>query len=365
MPKKGERVYHRKDGLWEARYVKEIDAFGKKKYGSVYAHSCREVKEKRQEIEDNIRLFNRPIVTRNMTIEQLVEEYLYISKNRIKSSTYQRYSGFFEKHIKSTIGSQPVIYFSTTVIHKFALERLESGLCPQTVNTILVFLHSCLKYGHRQYNLPMPDILYLSEVKKEMRVLSQEEQKRLVGYLIEKMDIYKFGVLLALYTGLRIGELCGLKWEDINENSIKVRRTVQRLKRDDDKGTELFIGEPKTRTSMREIPIPSFLKKHLELFKNESVSEYVLGTKTIPIAEPRIMQIRFKKYLKEADVEKANFHSLRHTFATRCVEGNFEIKSLSEVLGHANVDITLNRYVHSSFQLKATNMEKLSQFYAL
>ena len=171
MPKKGELVYRRKDGLWEARYVKEIDAFGKRKYGSVYAHSCKEAKEKRQAVVDNIHLYQRWPVSRNMTITELANEYLYVCKNRIKESTYQRYEGLLKNHIRH-IGNQPIIYINTAAIRQFAISRLENGTKPQSVNTVHVFLHSCLKYGQRQYNLPMSEVLYLPTAKKEMRVLS-------------------------------------------------------------------------------------------------------------------------------------------------------------------------------------------------
>lgn len=361
MSKKGERIYHRKDGLWEARYIKEIDPFGKKKYGSVYGHTVKEAKEKRQEKEDNIRLFKRPIVTRNMTISELAEEYLYISKSRIKVSTMQRYKGYIKNHFNGTFGKQPIIYITNFSIHDFAVKKLEAGLSPQTVNLILVFLHSCFAYAHKQYNFVVPEIAYLLENKKEMRVLSTEEQKRLARYLKQDLDVYKFGVLLALYTGLRIGELCGLKWEDISEDRIHVRRTVQRLQNENNSGTKLYIGTPKTATSIREIPVPSFLKELIEEFRANSTQEFVLGTDKMPIAEPRIMQIKFKEYLAATQIEKATFHTLRHTFATRCVEVDFEVKSLSTVLGHSNVATTLSLYVHSTFQLKLENMEKLQK----
>lgn len=360
MPKKGEHVYHRKDGLWEARYVKEIDAYGKRKYGSVYAHTCREAKEKRQEMIDTIRLFQKPTTARNVTVAQLANEYLYVNQHRIKPSTYQRYSGYLNNHLIH-MGGQPILYVTTSVINEFAMSRLHIGMAPQTINVILAFLHACLKYGQRQYNLPMPEIIYLSTCKKEMRVFSKEEQQSLVRYLNKDTDIYKFGVLLTLYTGLRIGELCGLKWEDINDKSIKVRRSIQRLQIPNKQTTELYIGTPKTDASIREIPIPSFLKNIIKSFKIKNDGyEYLLGTKRVPIAEPRIMQIKFRQYLNEIGIEGATFHTLRHTFATRCVECGFEVKSLSEILGHTNVQITLNRYVHSSFELKANNMEKLS-----
>ena len=121
MPRKGENVYHRKDGLWEARYVKEIDEFGKKKYGSVYGHSCREAKEKRQQIVDNIRLFQKPVCTRNTTVYQLAEEWLHLCQSKLKLSTYQRYRGFLENHIIH-IGNLPVIFCSSATLQNFVFK---------------------------------------------------------------------------------------------------------------------------------------------------------------------------------------------------------------------------------------------------
>lgn len=218
MARRGDSIYRRKDGLWEARYVKEIDINGKKKYGSVYAHSYREAKAKQQDAMDHILLYQRPPSTRKITVNDLAEEWLLVNRNRLKPSSIQRYQGFFKNHIKPVLGSVSVLYLTTVVIHQFAANRLEAGLAPQTVNAILTVLHSILKYGHRQYQLPLPEIVYLSNEKKEMRVLSLDEQKKLVNYLRQDMDIYKLGVLVALYTGVRIGELCALKWEDIDDN---------------------------------------------------------------------------------------------------------------------------------------------------
>ena len=358
MPRRGENVYHRKDGLWEARYVKEIDAFGRKKYGSVYGHTCKEVKEKRQQVCDQILLFQRPIATRNMTVSQLVDEWIKLNRHRLKPTTLQRYAGLYNKHIKGPLGKLPVLYFTTVSINDFAIERLNTGLSPQTVNGILVFLHTCLKYGHRQYRLPLPEIIYLTPNKKEMRVLSIEEQRRLTDFLLQDLDIYKFGVVLALYTGLRIGELCALQWSDVANGRIKVQRTMQRVQRTDGNGTELYIGEPKTQSSSREIPIPSFLTEQIEQFRDET-QQYVLGTRFMRIVEPRTMQNKFKRYLSAVNIDGATFHTLRHSFASRCVEAGFDIKSLSEILGHSDVKVSLNRYVHSSFSLKVDNMEKL------
>lgn len=360
MGRRGEAIYHRKDGLWEARYVKEIDISGKKKYGSVYGHSYKEGKEKRQDALDNILLYQKAPSSRRITVGELAAEWLLVNQNRLKPSTQQRYQGFLKNHIACGLGSMQAVYLSTLTLHQFAMDRLAAGLGPQTVNAVLTVLHSILKYGRRQYQLPVPEIVYLSTEKKEMRVLSQEEQKKLVAYLMQDMDIFKLGILVALYTGLRIGELCALRWEDIDDISIAVRRTMQRLQKKDGSGTELFIGAPKTKTSMRTIPIPTFLRGYISEFRKPDLAQaYFLASRSKEVVEPRNMQYRFKRILRKAGVDKANFHALRHTFATRCVEAGFEIKSLSEILGHANVQTTLNKYVHSSFALKQSNMDLL------
>lgn len=361
MGRRGDSIYQRKDGLWEARYVKEIDLSGKKKYGSVYGHTHREAKEKRQDVLDRILLYKKPPSARRITVKELAAEWLLVNQNRIKPSTHQRYQGFLKNHLEGSIGSTEALYITSVTIYQFSKECLSKGLAPQTVNAILTVLHSILEYGHRQYQLAIPEIIYLTCEKKEMRVLSKVEQKKLVDYLMKDLDTCKLGVLVALYTGLRVGELCGLKWEDLGTDSLTVRRTMQRLKKNDGNGTELHIGSPKTKTSLRTIPIPSFLQCLIEPFRKPELEDsYFLASVPGEVIEPRIIQYRFKRYLKEAGIEPANFHSLRHTFATRCVEAGFEIKSLSEILGHANVQTTLNKYVHSSFALKQANMELLT-----
>lgn len=360
MPRKGDKVYKRKDGLWEARYVKEIDVSGRKKYGSVYAKTCSEAKEKRQAAMDSLLLYGAPIGPRKITVEMLVQEWLAINRQRIKASSAKRYEGFWRNHIEPTIGHRTAISCTTVVVHDFAVERLTSGLSAISVNAILVFLHSCFKYGQRQYRLPMPDFVYFPREKAEMRVLSQREQRRLEAFLIGDIDVYKFGVLLTLYTGLRVGELCALKWCDVDSGSLTVRGTMQRLSRDGG-GSEVVVGSPKTKTSARTIPLPPFLINYVELFRAKSYPDaYVLSNGNKSIVEPRVMQYKFKRYLDELGIKGATFHTLRHSFATRCVDKyNFEIKTLSEILGHSSIEMTLNKYVHSSMDLKRSNMERL------
>lgn len=361
MSKRGENIRKRSDGLWEARYVKEIDESGKKKYGSVYAHKYREVKEKRQAILDKQFLGVTPSLPRNITVNDLAKEWLALNQHRLKPSSFQRYCGYYHNHIENHIGKQNVLFLTPVNIHEFAADRQQYGLSPKTVNAVLVFLHSCLKYGERQYKLPIPEIVYLKVDDKEMRVLLRDEQKRLEKYLFTDMDVYKFGILLCLYSGLRIGELCGLQWSDIEENVIHVRRTVQRLNIPGTHHTELHIGPPKTKQSVRDIPLPDIFNPVLENMRALTGKDiYVLGGRTEPNVEPRHMQKRFQEIMSEVGLKNVTPHSLRHTFATRCVENNFETKSLSVVLGHKSVQTTMNLYVHTSHDTKQMNMNKLS-----
>lgn len=361
MARRGDRVYQRKDGLWEARYVKGYDASGKKKYGSVYGKTCREAKEKRRAAEDNLLLFQTPVGPRNVTVGRLVTEWLYINRQRLKPATWQRYEGFWRNHIEGELGKVSALSCTTIILHEYAMERLEQGLSAVSVNAILVFLHSCFQYGQKQYKLPMPEFVYFPREEKEMRVLSPDEQKQLEAYILQDMDIYKLGVLLTLYTGLRIGELCALRWEDIERDQITVRSTMQRLRKTNGSGSAVVVGPPKTKSSLRTIPLPSFLSQHLEHFRKANGGRgFFLGTPSKPIVEPRVMQYRFEKYMKCLEIKGATYHTLRHTFATRCVDQwDFEIKSLSEILGHSSVVITLKKYVHSSMDLKRRNMDKL------
>ena len=194
-------------------------------------------------------------------------------------------------------------------------------------------------------------------------MLTQAEQDALISILMNDMDLYKFGVFLSLYTGIRVGELCALKWEDFDttQTTLKISKTMQRIQ-DTENGslskTKIVITEPKSKCCVREIPLPTFVTDISRQFVSNPKSYILTGSDRY--VEPRIMQNRFKSYINASGISDANFHALRHTFATRCVEVGFEIKSLSQILGHANVNITLNRYVHSSFELKCSNMNKLS-----
>ena len=357
MGRRGENIFKRKDGYWEARYVKGYDEYGKKKYASVYAKSYNEVKEKRLEIISQITLMPQNVIKRTITLSALVLEWLYLNQNRLKPSSYQKYDYIYHNHIENQIGKYQVIYLTPIVVKQFSDEKLASGLSATTVNGILVFIKTCLKYGSRQYALPMIDIIYLKCKRQEMRVLSVEEQRKLTNYLIKDMDIYKLGVLVALYTGIRIGELCALLWKDIKDGVMTINKSMQRLRKGNTNTTELIVSEPKSESSFRIIPIPIFINVEIEKFRLSDEQNF-MSKPYHPVIEPRVLQYQFKKYLKDCGIEEASFHVLRHTFASRCVASGVDIQSIKTLLGHSNISVTA-RYFHTDFSQMVASVQKL------
>lgn len=373
MSKKGENIYKRKDGRWEGRYIRLYDENGKSKYGYVYGKNYSDVKQRLLEKKAYSGSQADMASKCSALYSEVLDAWLQSTRINIKESTYARYSHLIDTHIRSQLGKYQISKISTQLIEGF-IENLLScgrvdnngGLSAKTVTDILTIVKSTIDYA-RYNNLVVSCNLSKLTIKKkdkEMRVLCQSEQDALIRVLIADMDLYKFGVLLSLYTGIRIGELCALQWEDlsITNSTLKVRKTMQRIQETNigaSSKTKIIITEPKSDCSIRDIPLPSFLVEIARQFRDHPKA-YILSGERGKYIEPRTMQNRFKTYVKESGISDANFHSLRHTFATRCVEVGFELKSLSEVLGHSNVNITLNRYVHSSFELKYSNMNKLT-----
>lgn len=352
MPRRGENIYKRKDGRWEARYVKEITADGKKKYGSIYASSYKEVKAKQQLCILQPTENHNPI---RITVTELIAEWMSSMKNQVKPCTYQKYECVCRNHIISDLGTIAVRCISRFTIMSFTEKLLEKNLSAKTVNDILIVFGLALKYAQETYSITTPKINYVKEHQKEMRVFSVREQQVITKYLLQQIDIHKFGVLLALYTGMRIGELCALRWDDITDEHIVINKTMMRIKNEQSK-TEVKIGSPKSQSSNRIIPTPKCLLPLINQFRGNG---YVLSNDKLKCTEPRLMQIKFGQMVAACNIEKTNFHTLRHTFATRCIEAGVDVKTLSELLGHSDVKTTLNRYVHSSFELKQKSIEQL------
>lgn len=364
---KGENIFKRKDGRWEARYVKGYQPSGKVRYGFCYGKSYKEAKEKVSKLKSSAIPGEKAMKNSSKRhFSHFCDEWLKITKNRVKPATYVKYESILENHIKPMLGDAIPAALSTAMIEDFTGRLLrENHLSPKTVRDILTCLRSVIRYVTRQFPglLPSVDIVYPRETPGEMRVLSTAEQTRLMKYLFDGMDSCKFGVLLALLTGMRIGEICALRWDDINlkDKTIRVHATMQRLKNIDgttEGKTKIIIGSPKSDKSNRIIPMTGQTALLCERMQTKSKADFVL-TGTEQFMEPRTLQYRLKKYTAACGLEGVHFHTLRHTFATRAVEVGFDVKTLSEILGHSTTTVTLERYVHSSLELKRTNMNKL------
>ncbi len=361
---KGENIFKRKDGRWEARYIKGRDPSGRILYGYCYGKTYKEAKEKiPKAVRTSAPAAPAPALPRRR-FAFYCDEWLNGCRGRLKSSTCERYETTVEKHLKPLIGGFFAQEITEETVNSLSSELLSEGLAPKTVKDILIVLRLILKHIAKQLpgELKQVEIAYPKEPKKEARVLSLDEQKRFISYLAKDLDCCKFGVLLAIFTGLRIGELCALKWENISlkERTIRVTATMQRLKNDGEGArTKVVTGSPKSDLSSRVIPLSDAAVRLCRHMAVKDHSAYIL-TGTRKLMEPRTLQYRLKKYAADCHLKDVHFHTLRHTFATRCIEVGFEIKSLSEILGHATTAITMERYVHPSLNLKRENMQKLT-----
>ncbi len=303
----------------------------------------------------------------------LLEEWLNYMQMQVKQSTYACYARLISTHIAPYFDGMNVNEINQTVLTQFISGKLENGrvdgrggLSEKTVKDIMSILNSTLKYAEIVHGVKKPAFLKwrYSNLNKPIEILTEKEQEILENYLMEDMDMAKFGVLICLYSGMRLGEICALRWEDIDlgQGIFHIRRAMQRIYLPNNpKHTKMIIDLPKTQASIRDIPIASVLSEYLSGYYQqvENPESYFISCRGDKFLDPRTYQAKFKIYLENSGLRYRNFHSLRHTFATRCIEKGMDVKSLSEILGHSNVTVTLNRYVHSSMELKRSQLEKL------
>lgn len=374
MARKGENIYKRKDGRWEARYIKSRRS-GKTVYGYVYGRSYLEVKNKRTETIAGLKDWAES--TENSedqpSLRRLSEMWLDSLRPSRKASTIVKYANQLENHILPAFGDKCLSDINNEAMIQFGNNLQKSdgkGLSPKSTSDIISRMKSIRKYALLHgYDVGfVPECITITQQQESIRVLSMKEEKLLLDYVRRASNLTGLGILICLFTGLRIGELCALTWENISlvEKKLFVKKTMQRLQNMDKNAptrTYISIDEPKSKCSIRTIPIPDNILDDLSGTHPEDA--FVLTGRSDSYVEPRTMENRFKSILKKCGIDDANFHTLRHTFATRCVEVGFDIKSLSEILGHANVNITLNRYVHPSMELKRQNMDKLSAAFSV
>ena len=367
---KGENIYRRKDGRWEGRYKKGYNKNHKIKYGYCYGHSYRETKEKlnRAQAEFILNVPAQPTEAYKKIFDEYCAQWIRISKNRLKKSTIAKYRSMVKNHIKPQLGNCRIEELNTDKIADFSDELLYvKHLAVKTVRDILTFVHEIIVYIQNSTGTKILSltISYPKTERKELRILSLEEERYFIHYLLQENDIYKSAVILALLTGLRIGEICALKWKYISLEAgfVSVRQTVQRIKNPDSLSkakTILSIGTPKTSSSIRMVPITDELTKLLKNFCPDDPNTFLMTGTRQPM-DPRKLQRKLKKYTVELGLREIHFHTLRHTFATRCIEVGCDIKTLSEMLGHSSISTTMNRYVHPDMDLKRQNILKLEQ----
>lgn len=282
----------------------------------------------------------------------------------VKHSTMCAYMLTLQTHLLPRFETMSIITESD--VQQFVIDKCSSGLAKKTVKDIVAVLKSIVKYGGKHKIFPFEewDIEYPtnSEVH-HLPILALNHQRVLMLHLIEDPTPQNIGVLLALCTGMRIGEVCALKWEDIDfkQKIITIKHTVERVYNCESKSTESIESSPKTKNSYREIPISKQLLQPLKVVKKVSLSPYVVGTSTHS-KEPRSYRDYFARLLKRLNIPPIVFHGLRHTFATRCIESQCDYKTVSVILGHSNVATTLNLYVHPNLNQKKRCIERMNNF---
>lgn len=282
----------------------------------------------------------------------------------IRHSTMCTYLLVLHKHLLPHFGGKHAI--SETEVQQFILLELEEGLARKTVRDHVALLKMICKHGAKRHMFGYTDweIHYPTpDVSPRPRALSLRDHRTLLRYLTENPSPRTIGVLLSLSTGMRIGEVCALKWSDIDfhTRSISVSKTTGRVYNCELRKTQRICGLPKTPCSRREIPLTTLLTQILKQVRRESKYEYVVGTSPSG-QEPRAYRDYFNRLLCRLKLPSITFHGLRHSFATRCVENGCDIKTLSALLGHSNVATTLNLYVHPDFGQKKRCVEKLTKY---
>lgn len=291
-------------------------------------------------------------------------------KNVIKSKTYYVYERIINKHINPIIGGYELKRLTHNQIQEFINEKSEHGnlrtnnaLAPNTIHLICSILHQALDLAHtlKMINSDLFSLVYLPRIKqKEITAFTLEEQKCLEDYCLTSNKPNYFGIVLCLYTGIRIGELLALSWEDIDFDNhlLYIRHTLSIYAKDNH--IERCLEEPKTNNSKRIIPLSSTLINHLKRIRKQNSSQFIITTRNNNVVDIRSYQRTFERILIKCQIKYKNFHCLRHTFATRALELGVDIKTLSELLGHSNASITLNRYAHSMMNYKIQVMNKIS-----
>lgn len=289
----------------------------------------------------------------------LEEKRLYVKK-----STFAAYALIVRNHLVPSFCLMTDIRESD--VQKFVFAKLEDGLSQKSIKDMIIVLKMILRYGVKHEMIPLRhiDVNFPTERERpQVPVMNRADQKKVMQYVKDHFTFRNFGIYLCLSTGMRIGELCGLKWKDvdIHQGVIRIERTLQRIYLVDDRGsrTELNLDSPKSVNSRREIPMTKELRRIIVPLAKVMNGEYfVLSNDAVPI-EPRTYRNYYKRLLEKIGIPPVRFHGLRHSFATRCIESKCDYKTVSVLLGHSNISTTLNLYVHPGLDQKKRCIEQM------
>ena len=355
MSRRGNNIYHRADGRWEGRYYCK----GSKKYKSVYGKSYTEAKEKLDKLRSEVLVPSARCV---LLVADILKMWLEARRPSIKESSSAGYRHKLEKQLIPYFGALKYCKLDLTSINTFISDKLAAGLSAKYISDMVIMIKSAAKWAEITYNYA--DRVRNAELPKkkarETTVFSPSEQKKLLNTITQEHSNTACGVMLTMFTGMRIGETCALKWADIDfeQKVLHVTKTVQRIySYGTESKTTVKVTSPKSATSIRDIPLPDFLLNMLKEYRGND-SEYILSW-TEHFVEPRCFTNRYKALLKKADVPSLKYHALRHTFATNALQQNFDVKTLSELLGHSNANVTMSVYVNSSMERKSACMNRL------
>lgn len=366
MSKKGENIYKRNDGRWEGRYKSGFDKNGKTKYKSIYAKTYGECKQKLL-LAKNMQIKQTSNMKLYLTVKEMISLWMENIYIRVKQSTMNTYTNMINNHILPIMAQMPIHMITTEFLNQYVIEKIKNGrvdgkggLSTKTVQNIVSILKSAFKYAEKIYGIDNPaTLLALPKInKKEIEILTNKEIKMIQNDCNSENDYFSLLFDLCLFTGIRIGEVCALQCSDIDFDTgiLKIQKTVQRIKNETgQQKTKVIIDIPKTQSSVRKIPLPSTILSKLQKFivaQQKKNDDFLFSSDNKKPIDVRTVQKRFSSVLYRCHIRKVKFHVIRHTFATKWVNANFDIKSLSEILGHSSVNITLSLYVHPSMETK-------------
>lgn len=298
------------------------------------------------------------------TVREIAAAWKVYKRPYVKQSTMAAYVLILENHILPAFGENDSL--PEQRVQAFVLQKIESGLGVKSVKDILIVLKMVMKFGVKNewMNYYEWDIKYpTSSANKELEVLSVSNHKKILNHIQSHFTFTGLGIYISLSTGLRIGEICALKWSDINvtDSTITVSRTIERiyLIEGEKKHTELVISTPKTKNSCREIPMSKELLAMIKLLKKVVNDDFYVLTNDEHPTEPRTYRNYYNGLMTKLDIPKLKYHGLRHSFATRCIEAGCDYKTVSVLLGHSNISTTLNLYVHPNMEQKKRCITKM------